>query len=117
SITQAPLDPALLMNTRCHCEGGLPTAAIQGRARIRWIATPLRSCHYNTRLSLRRRLADCGNPRKGRDQMDRHVAALLAMTGGGRSSLPPFPNGSALVRALAITRKEKVHSQHHASSA
>src|SRR5690606_4070625 len=28
-------------NTRCHCEGGLPTAAIQ--AGIRWIATSLRS--------------------------------------------------------------------------
>src|SRR5690606_25690755 len=37
----------------------------------------------NTHLSLRRRLADCGNPREGRDQMDRHVASLLAMTGGG----------------------------------
>src|SRR5690606_14616239 len=35
---------------------------------------------YKTRLSLRRRVTDCGNPREGRDQMDRHVAALLAMT-------------------------------------
>src|SRR5690606_38170439 len=41
----------------CHCEGGLPTAAIQGRGGIRWIATSLRSsrsqtggevhCHYH----------------------------------------------------------------------
>src|SRR5690606_35254500 len=34
-------------------------------------------------LSLRRRVADCGNPRDCRDRMDRHVASLLAMTGGG----------------------------------
>src|SRR5690606_30933273 len=58
---------------------------------------------YNTRLSLRRRVADCGNPREGKDQMDRHVASLLAMTGGGRSSLPAPPHGLALVRALAMT--------------
>src|SRR5690606_5510317 len=77
-----------------------PTAAIQGRDQMdRRVASLLL---YNTRLSLRRRLTDCGNPRE-RDQMDRHVASLLAMTGGGKSSLPPLPNGLALVRALATT--------------
>src|SRR5690606_8565210 len=58
---------------------------------------------YKTRLSLRRRAADCGNPRESRDQKDRHVASLLAMTGGGKSSWPSPPRGSALVRPLATT--------------
>src|SRR5690606_37983857 len=35
---------------------------------------------YNTRLSLRRRVADCGNPRERKDQMDGHVASLLPYT-------------------------------------
>src|SRR5690606_9427882 len=70
-----------------------------------WTAAPRRFAllPYNTHLSLRRRVTDCGNPREGRDQMDRHVASLLAMTGGGKSSWPPSPNGLALVRALAMT--------------
>src|SRR5690606_40684288 len=61
------LGRTLLMNTRCHCEGSTDVAAL---------------LPYNTRLSLRRRVADCGNPRDWRDQMDRHVASLLAMTIG-----------------------------------
>src|SRR5690606_14603947 len=42
-------------------------------------------------LSLRRRLGDCGNPRDWRDQMDRHVASLLAMTNRGGTIRKGWP--------------------------
>jgi hypothetical protein len=61
-------------------------------------ATPL--LLMNTCLSLRRGPADCGNSRKFR--MDGHVVALLAMT-MLEISLLLSPNGSALVRTLAMT--------------
>src|SRR5690606_12560459 len=81
---------------------------------------------YNTRLSLRRRVADCGNPREGSDGSPRRCAPRddrrgkvhcsfhasrfglgpsLAMTDGGRNSLSPLPNGSALVRAPRDDRR------------
>src|SRR5690606_37902013 len=79
----------------CHCEGGLPTAAIQGRARIRWIATSLRSCHTTHVCHCEGGLPTAAI--QDRDQMDRHVAALLAMTGGERFIAPSTQAASGLV--------------------